>query len=80
MIRITPINNVKYTLNNRINFKAGVQTNYGIEAPSPKSNMVEGNLLTGFFGTIIPFFKDVDSRANSIEKGMEDTKKLNLTA
>ena len=79
MLRINPINNVNYTLNNKISFTSGVQTNYGLEAPSPKSNMVEGNLLTGFFGTIIPFFNKVDSRAESIQKEMEKTK-LNYTA
>ena len=78
MLKINPINNVKYTLNN-ISFKAGVQTNYGVEAPSPQANMVEGNLLTGFFGTIIPSLFQVNSRAKSIEKGLEETK-LNLTA
>ena len=79
MLRINPINNVKYTLNNKISFTSGVQTNYGIEAPSPKSNMVEGNILTGFFGTVVPFFSKVDNRAKSIEKEMEQTK-LSLMA
>lgn len=78
MLRINPIKNVNNTLNN-ISFKAGVQTNYGLEAPSPNSNMVEGGLLTGFVGTITPLFTQIQSRAKNIEKGLEDTK-LNLIA
>ncbi len=78
MLKINPINNVKYTLNN-ISFKAGVQTNYGVQAPSPQSNMVEGGLFTGFFGTIFPFFSKVEERAKTIEKGLEETK-INLMA
>lgn len=74
MLRVNPIKNVNYTLNN-ISFRAGVQTNYGVEAPAPEKNMVEGNLLTGFFGTIAPLFAStVNSRANSIERGLEKTK------
>ena len=78
MLRINPIKNVNYTLNN-ISFKAGVQTNFGIEAPSPQSNMVEGGLVTGFVGTIVSSFDKISSRAESIEKGIEETK-LNLMA
>ena len=78
MLRIDPIKNVNYTLNN-ISFKAGVQTNFGVEAPSPENNMVEGGLLTGFVGTIVSSFSKINSRAQSIEKGLEETK-LNLMA
>jgi len=74
MLRVNPIKNVNYTLNN-ISFKAGVQTNYGVEVPAPEKNMVEGGLLTGFFGTIAPLFsKTVNTRAESIERGLEKTK------
>ncbi len=80
MLKINSINNVYNTLNKQnVSFKAGVQTNYGIEAPSPKDNMVEGGLLTGFVGTIAPLFTQINSRAKSIEKGLEETK-LNLIA
>lgn len=78
MLKITPINNVNNTLNH-VSFKAGVQTNYGVNVPAPSSNMVEGGLLTGFVGTIVPLFTQVQTRANSIEKGVEETK-LNLFA
>lgn len=77
MLRINQINNVYNTPN--INFKAGVQTNHGVEVPSPKSNMVEGGLLTGFVGTVIPLFSKVHERADKIEKGLEETK-LNVMA
>ena len=80
MLEVNSINNVNNTLNNRnISFKAGVQTNYGLNVPSPKSNMVEGGLLTGFVGTVVPIFTQIQSRAKSIEKGLEETK-LNLMA
>lgn len=74
MLKVNSIKNVNYTLNN-ISFKSGVQTNYGIEAPSPDKNMVEGGLLTGFLGTVLPLFrKNVNSRAKSIENGLEQAK------
>ena len=41
--------------------------------------MVEGGLLTGFVGTVVPIFTQIQSRAKSIEKGLEETK-LNLMA
>ncbi len=78
-MRIDRINNVNNTLNSQISFKSGVQTNYGIQAPSPKDNIVEGGLLTGFVGTIMPFFSQTKQRAQSIEEKMSQTK-LNLIA
>ena len=36
--------------------------------------MVEGGLLTGFVGTIAPLFTKTQSRAKSIEKGLDETK------
>lgn len=72
MLKINPIKNVNNTLNH-ISFKAGVQTNYGLKAPVNK-NMVEGGLLTGFVGTIAPLFTKTQSRAKSIEKGLDETK------
>ncbi len=78
MLKISEINNVNNTLiRKNISFKAGVQTNYGIDVPSPKDNMVEGGLFTGFVGTVFPFFNTIQSRAKSIEKGLEETK-LNI--
>lgn len=77
-MKISAIKNVNNTLN-KISFKAGVQTNWGIDVPSPEKNMVEGGLLTGFVGTIAPLFNQIQSRAQSIEKGLNETK-LNYVA
>ena len=75
MLRVNSIKNVYNTLNrNNISFKAGAQTNYGLNVPSPNSNMVEGGLLTGFVGTITPLFTQIQSRAKSIENGLNETK------
>ena len=54
MLSVNPIINVNNTPNNNVSFGRGVQTNYGIKAASPKNNMVEGGLLTGFVGTVSP--------------------------
>ena len=75
---IKPITNVNITPN-KVSFGRGVQTNYGCQAPSPRNNMVEGNLLTGFVGTVAPSLFQVQSRANSIEKGLNQSK-LNYIA
>ena len=65
--------NVNNTPNN-ISFGSGVQTNYGLNVSSPKTNMVEGGLLTGFVGTVSPALNQIQSRARSIEKGLSDSK------
>ena len=84
MLSINPIRNVNSTLNYTPSFKAGVQTNYGFEAEPSNQNMVEGGLFTGFAGIIEKalgsiFTPKVKQRAESIQKGLEDTKteKLN---
>lgn len=79
MLSISPITNVNNTPNKNISFGSGVQTNYGISAPSPKTNMVEGSLLTGFVGTVSPMLNQIQSRARSIEKGLNESK-LNFFA
>lgn len=79
MLSISPITNVNNTPNKNISFGNGVQTNYGISAPSPKTNMVEGSLLTGFVGTVSPMLNQIQSRARSIEKGLNESK-LNFFA
>ncbi len=73
MLSVNSITNVNNTPNN-ISFGRGVQTNYGIMAPSPKNNMVEGHLLTGFFGTVSPMLNQIHSRARRIEAGLDETK------
>lgn len=79
MLTINPITNVNNTPNNKVSFGRGVQTNFGISAPSPKTNMVEGGLLTGFLGTVKADLGTINSRAKSIEKGLNETK-LNFFA
>lgn len=78
MLTISPITNVNNTPN-RISFGKGVQTNFGVNAPSPKTNMVEGGFLTGFLGTVRADLGTINSRAQSIEKGLNETK-LNFFA
>ena len=73
MLSVNPITNVNNTPNN-VSFGRGVQTNYGISAPSPKKNMVEGGLLTGFVGTVSPMLNQIHSRARRIEAGLDETK------
>ena len=79
MLRINPIKNVNYTLNRNISFGQGVQTNYGMDVPSPSDNMVEGGLFTGFVGTLATLFSNTKNRAQSIENGLEEVR-LNMTA
>ncbi len=74
MLTINPITNVNNTPNNKVSFGNGVYTNYGCCAPSPKNNMVEGSLLTGFVGTVKSNLDKINSRAQSIEKGLNETK------
>jgi len=73
MLTINPITNVNNTPN-KVSFGRGVQTNYGITAPSPKANMVEGNLLTGFVGTVSPMVNQIQSRVRRIEAGLDESK------
>ncbi len=74
MLSVNPIINVNNTPNNNVSFGRGVQTNYGIKAASPKNNMVEGGLLTGFVGTVSPMLNQIHSRARRIEAGLNETK------
>ncbi len=78
MLTVNPIMNVNNTPN-KISFGRGVQTNYGLNVPSAKNDMVEGNILTGFVGTVAPALNRLHSRAASIEKGLSESK-LNFFA
>ena len=72
MLRVDPIKNVNSTLNQPI-FRAGVQTNYGIQPPVNK-NIVEDGLFTVFLGVIENLISPkVKDRAESIENGLEET-------
>ena len=79
MLTINPITNVNNTPNKYLSFGKGVQTNFGIKAPSPKTNMVEGGLLTGFVGTVSSDLSSINSRAKAIEKNLNESK-LNYLA
>ncbi len=83
MLRVNPISNVNNTLISNISFKAGVQTNYGVQEKT--GNLVDQGILTGFVGVIkdsplFNFSEKVSSRAESIEKGVNETKKLDMIA
>ncbi len=83
MLSINPIRNVNSTLNYTPSFKAGVQTNYGIETEPSNLNIVEGGLFTGFAGIVKKaletiFTPKVTQRAESIQKGLEETKSRQL--
>ena len=83
MLKINPIKNVNNTLNT-ISFQSGKQTNYGVHVAPHGKSVVENSFLTGFSGvvekTINKISEKVRSRAKSIEKGLEETKKLNKVA
>lgn len=83
MLRINPVKNVKYTLNNQPTFMAGEQTNYGVFY-APKQSMMETGLFTGFAGAIKEVFEKLNpkaaSRAKSIEAGIQETRKFNKVA
>jgi len=76
MLRINSISNVNNTLKNNISFGAGVQTNYGVK--STNDNLVEKGIFTGFVGVLkdspLFNFSQVSSRADKIEKGLNETK------
>ena len=83
MLTISPVKNVKYTLNNQPSFLGGERTNYGVYS-APKPSIMETGLFTGFAGMIKETFEKLNpkaaKRAKSIEAGVEETKKLNKVA
>lgn len=88
MLTITPLTNVKNTINNNkrnIRFTSGVQTNYGANVINNTADIKhEGNFLTDFLGTIkdSPLFYDAFyKRQMSIEQGLDaQENKLNAIA
>lgn len=85
MLRVNSISNVNNTLKSNISFKAGVQTNYRVQEETG-SNLVDQSILTGFVGVIknSPLFNfnqsQINSRAESIKNGMDETKKIDMVA
>ena len=85
MLMISPIKNVQSTINNRINFTSGVQTNHGADVINNTADMPhEGSFLTDFLGTIKQsplFYETFFQRQQSIEKGLEvEEHKINAIA
>lgn len=81
MLRVNSISNVNNTLNN-ISFKAGVQTNYGLQSNTP--TMAENTFIAGFVGALKEgglLGREVQARAQKIEKGLNNKPgKLDLIA
>ena len=83
MLRVSPITNVKNTINN-ISFKSGVQSNFGANViNNTKDVKHEGNFITDSIITFkqSPFFETLFQRQSNIEKGLsQDSKKLDAIA
>ena len=84
MLTVSPIKNVQSTIN-KINFKSGVQTNYGANVINNTPGVKhDGSFLTDFLGTVKQspiFFETFMQRQSSIEKGLENGKnKINAIA
>ena len=84
MLMISPIKNVKSTINN-ISFKSGVRSNYGAESISLTGDVKhQGELISDFVGAVKQsplFFQTFFERQTSIEKGLEkETNKINAIA
>ncbi len=81
MLRVNTKSNVNNTLTN-ISFKAGVQTTYGVQEKT--GNLVDQVILTGLVGVIkdspLFNFRQINSRAESIKNGVNETKKLDMIA
>ena len=80
MLTVSPITNVKNTINN-ISFKAGVKINAGANVINTTNPKKEGSFVTDFLGTIKQsplFYETFMKRQTSIEKGLElEQKKIN---
>ena len=84
MLTITPITNVKNTINRNISFKSGVQSNYGANVINTTDVKKEGSFLTDFLGAVkqSPLFYDTFiERQQAIEKGLNiEQNKINAIA
>ncbi len=85
MLTISPITNVKNTINNKrsLHFTSGVQTNSGSNVIN-NSPVNAGSFVTDFLGTIKQsplFYEAFMQRQQSIEKGLDvEENKLNAIA
>ncbi len=86
MLTITPITNVKNTINKHsISFTSGVRTNYGVKALNETTDIKhEGSFFADFMGTIKEsplFFNTFLKRQEKIEKELnKDKKSINALA
>ena len=85
MLMISPITNVKNTINNKPTFTSGVRSNSGADVINNTSGVEnEGRFLTDFLGTIKQsplFYQTFMQRQESIEKGLNsEQKKINTKA
>ncbi len=85
MLAISPITNVKSTINNKISFTSGVRTNSGADViNNTTGSQNEGSLLTDFLGAIKQsplFYQTFIQRQQSIEQGLDAEKnKINTIA
>ena len=85
MLMISPITNVKNTINNKPTFTSGVRSNSGADVINNTSGVEnEGRFLTDFLGTIKQsplFYQTFMQRQESIEKGLNsEQKKINTIA
>lgn len=83
MLTVNAIKNVQSTVNRKISFKSGVQSNYGADVINNTADYRhEGNVLVDFLGTTVkqsPILSTLLQRQKSIEKGLEQNK-LNALA
>ena len=74
MLSISPISNVKNTINNKMSFTSGVRSNAGADVINNTTDVQnEGRFLTDFLGTLKQsplFYQTFMQRQASIEKGL----------
>ena len=85
MLMISPITNVKNTINNKTSFTSGVRSNQGADVINNTTDVKnEGRFLTDFLGTIKQsplFYQTFIQRQESIEKGLNtEQNKINVIA
>lgn len=85
MLSISPITNVRNTINNKLSFTSGVRSNNGADVINNTADVQnEGRFLTDFLGTIKQsplFYQTFMQRQASIEKGLDaEQNKINIVA
>ena len=85
MLSISPITNVRNTINNKLSFTSGVRSNNGADVINNTADVQnEGRFLTDFLGAIKQsplFYQTFMQRQASIEKGLDaEQNKINIVA